>query len=449
MPVALPRRAVSRCHARRRTIATFFAIALALPPAISLATQYRGQQPSPRVEKVDASGTLGCSASVAVRAARLVEALDDGHYAVRLAARDELRQASGDAKLAPLAMEQLKKRLALPGLSLGSRQEMHALWLRARGTWLLDERSPLEPLEPVTEAMIDRWVGDLTAAIPADSRRSTPARIKLEAAERSLEDLLACDGYVTTVKAALEKQRAASNDDSAVRRIEALLEWTRPAMVAECWQDGRNTGIQHLLIGFPNHSPGADRPSHFDRIDERQAHCVSGHSLSPGDWPVGVLFPHPRHAAAQFHLVNLPTPRRRMAYEHAVRVPDDVRFAMLTTRTLADLARQRRLLLPAELQMLEELDAEAVSRFAGEHLLSLDDRLSAAPGDEGSHHLAVCALLLERGTASAAAGLLDAIEKGRIASPPEFAQRGLPLLAALAIAQRDPWPAVEPGWLVC
>ena len=78
-------------------------------------------------------------------------------------------------------------------------------------------------------------------------------------------------------------------------------------MVAEYWQAGRHTGVQHLLIGIPNHSPNAQRASHFDRIDESTAHCVSGNALSPGDYPVDVFLGHPRQEDAQFHLVNLPT----------------------------------------------------------------------------------------------------------------------------------------------
>ena len=93
-----------------------------------------------------------------------------------------------------------------------------------------------------------------------------------------------------------------------------MLDWTKPELVAEFWQGGHQTGEQHLVVGVPTLSPNAMKPTHFDRADDRVAHYVSGNSLSPGDYPVGEAFPHPLVEHGFFHLVNLPTPRRRMAY---------------------------------------------------------------------------------------------------------------------------------------
>src|SRR5581483_3855094 len=136
------------------------------------------------------------------------------------------------------------------------------------------------------------------------------------------------------VKAALEKRLAdgqLAND--AQTRLTAVLDWTRPAMTAEFWQSGRHLGIQHMIVGVPHFPQGARRASHFDSIDDQTAHCVSGNSLSPGDYPVGVFFPHPLTLEACFQLVNLPTPRKRMAYEYYVKRDESLRRAEISQRT--------------------------------------------------------------------------------------------------------------------
>ena len=43
---------------------------------------------------------------------------------------------------------------------------------------------------------------------------------------------------------------------------------TRPAMVAEFWQGRQHSNIQNLVIGVPSRTPGADRASHFDYVDD-------------------------------------------------------------------------------------------------------------------------------------------------------------------------------------
>jgi len=87
-------------------------------------------------------------------------------------------------------------------------------------------------------------------------------------------------------------------------------------------RDGSDIGraaanwVNNISWSASDLSPGGVRPTHFDRCDDRSAHYVSGNSLSPGDYPVGVAFSHPRQENAFFDLVNLPTPRRRMAYPY-------------------------------------------------------------------------------------------------------------------------------------
>ncbi|MCR4415109.1 MAG: hypothetical protein NUV77_22035, partial [Thermoguttaceae bacterium] len=64
-------------------------------------------------------------------------------------------------------------------------------------------------------------------------------------------------------------------------------------------------------------------------------HCVSGQNLAPGDYPVGVAFPHPKQPGYFFHLVNLTTPRRKMANQYVVEMPAAKRLAELSRRTFA------------------------------------------------------------------------------------------------------------------
>ena len=228
-------------------------------------------------------------------------------------------------------------------------------------------------------------------------------------------------------------------------------------MVAEYWYGRRHTTEQHLLVGVPSQAPIATRPSHFDRIDDRTAHCVSGNTLSPGDYPVGVAFPSPRPPNGFFHLVNLPTPRRRMAYTHYVRTDESERLAALSRRTLERmLARKSELSVP-EVLMLAQLDPREVSRFAGEYFHLVGDRhlLSADPmaamwhdprQGRPSRFGMICAQLAVDGTKEATPGLLKAINKDRFLPPSSSAPYRLHWLAALAIAKRDPWPSAD-TWL--
>src|SRR6185436_7373937 len=110
-----------------------------------------------------------------------------------------------------------------------------------------------------------------------------------------------------------------AGDAATEQRLRAVYEWTQPAMVAEIWSAQRHVTIQYLLVDVPQFPEGGLRATHFDSIDERTAHCVSGNSLVPGDYAVGVAIPHPEGREVMFHLQNLPTPRRRLAYTYKVK----------------------------------------------------------------------------------------------------------------------------------
>ena len=123
-----------------------------------------------------------------------------------------------------------------------------------------------------------------------------------ETAERELLDLLARDPYVPRVTAALRARLKRDPGAQAAARLQSLLDWTKPAIVAEIWQrpspeiqQDRGCALrQNFLVGVSTLWPGAARPVLFDRVDDHVAHCVSGNSLSPGDYPVGEAFPPPK-----------------------------------------------------------------------------------------------------------------------------------------------------------
>lgn len=379
--------------------------------------------------------------------AQLVARLEAPHYAQRLSAAQRLRWLAEQSALADTVAWLLKRQLGSAQLSAEARRHLEPAYETARGKWLLSHPATWE-LPEVTEQQIERWLDDLAAG--STERTASGAWSAATTARTELLDLLVRPEYLQRVKPLLE-QRLAKGDlpQPAADRYAELLEWTEPAMVAEYWQQGRHASIQHLLIGVPNHAAGAQRASLFDYCDEHRAHCVSGNSLSPGDYPVGVFFPHPITEDAQFHLVNLPTPLRRLAYSYVVQQDEQQRLAAITQRTTAQLLKQDRLLTTREVSMLPHLDAPHVSRLAARLMLRHND--SPDMRDDGidlglSHHTMLCYVLALAGTRDAMPELLEVIEKQRVLPPTESSTYRADWIAALCIAHRDPWP--ESGaWL--
>ncbi len=377
---------------------------------------------------------------------RLVQQLDADSYSARSGAALRFEWLLSNHKLVTPLLMRVKTRLNESGVVSDSRQPLVIAWQRARAAWLLGG-ARTDDLPPVTEEQMAGWLNDL--ARPTDGNGRYPR----EAAERELLDLLARDAFVPKLKKAIEERLAKAGDNSDyATRLATLLEWTKPELVAEYWEDGHQENEQHLLVGVPTLSPGAARPSHFDRVDDRTAHCVSGNSLSPGDYPVGIAFPHPKREGAAFHLVNLPTPQRRMAYTCFVKTDESKRLTELTKRTLDRIVAERRPLTESELLMLVTLDAAEVSRFAAKHFATAEDRALAENGPprlggRPSHFGLLCVLLAKQGTKEAMPGLADAIEKKVFLPPSARAQYRLHWLAALAIALRDPWPDAD-QWLI-
>ena len=304
-------------------------------------------------------------------------------------------------------------------------------------------------LPAIDDEQMRQWIDDLARPAP---KGESPGQWEVHrAAQRELLDLLARDEYVQKLTAAIKSRLKQDLDADAAARLQAVLDLTKPELVAEYWQDRRQLSEQHMLVGVPTMAPGAINPSHFDRIDDRTAHCVSGNSLSPGEYPVGVAFPHPQQEGAIFHLVNLPTPRRRMAYTHYVQTDEAKRLAALSRRTFDRILESKRLLGEPELLMLGQLDPAEASRFAGKYFFAVDDgRLpnSGMPrlGGQPSRFGMICVQLALDGTKDAMPGLTEAIAKGRFLPPTAVAPYRLQWFAAFSIAARDPWPEID-AWL--
>lgn len=379
----------------------------------------------------------------------VVEGLQSPSFAVRRAAESRLEWLLSEPRLAGPLLGRLKNALAQAGQQPDTWRALAAAWHRARRVWLL-AGGPEDGLAVPSSAQINAWVSTLAGSLPDD--QSSAAWLHVKLAEMELLDALAQDRCVPVVRAALEVHLHHSSDPAAAARLAKFLELTQSALVAEFWQDRQHLGEQHLLVGVPSMAEGAVRPSHFDRIDERTAHCVSGQTLSPGDYPVGVAFPNPQIERAFFHLVNLPTPRRRMAYAFQVQADQTQRLRAISRRTLDRFLAERRLLDEPELVMLAQLDPEEVSRFASRYLLLVEDQpLPALDGPQRiggrpSRHGLLCGLLAVEGTRSASEGLLKAIERHAFLPPTSAAPYRLEYVAAMAIARRDPWPTAD-QWL--
>ena len=190
-------------------------------------------------------------------------------------------------------------------------------------------------------------------------------------------DALAQDAEVPRVKAALEARLNAKPDASTAAALHELLELTRPAIVAEVWCGRKlQDGEQRMIIGQPRVFREGANPSCFDRADDQSAHCASGNSLVPGNYPVGIAFPAPNwkgQGEGFFYLVNLPTPRRQIAYNFYNKTDTAARLAKLSRRTLDHYLAEKRKLSDPELGMLSQLDAREVSRFAARYFFLVND----------------------------------------------------------------------------
>ncbi|NQU24395.1 MAG: hypothetical protein HQ567_24195 [Candidatus Nealsonbacteria bacterium] len=384
----------------------------------------------------DATGTEPIRETVE----RLVEQLDSDRFETRQRAADAIEILLEKPELAHSLAIEFSRILTGDGVSFEIRWRL--------GRW--QRRLPKVEAEKVDE-LSDEQLGRLVRQLDDDAYA-----VRLGAGQR-LKALLQRDENVAKVKRALEARLAEQPNQRPSARVRELFDLTRPAMVAEYWMGGRNLSRQHLLIGVPSQRPGAPRPSHFDRIDNRTAHCVSGTNLRKGNYPVGVAIAHPNQPGALFCLVNLSTPQRRAEYARRVELSDVQRLTALSRRTFDRMLAEKRPLTGPELQMIAQLDPKELSRFAGKHFNQVDDGQPAWPDETGNPQIAltrpelsrfnwICVYLAGKGTKEAMPGLLRALEHAEFLPPTAADPHNYSWVAALAIAVRDPWPQSD-AWL--
>jgi len=376
-----------------------------------------------------------------------VDDLESDQFAQRLAAAGQIETWLAQPRAVSPTFEHLKLRLTDATLSRETRRELDRLSTLARRAWLALDASQAT-LSAIDDVRLNRWLETVVRSI--NDATSDSVRLAVESSQQELLDRLAYEPDRVRVQAAIER-RLTENGLSldARERLESLSDWIKPAMVAEIWYRETQHVVQHMFVGEPNHVPGAANPSHFDRIDNLTAHCVSGNSLTTGDWPVGVFFPnpHPFGRESQFILVNLSTPRARMAYDVYMERPESERYRELSEQTLARWLEAKRPLTAAEMVMLERLDRPAVVQFARQYLSAVrDEALADVPLEIaeacGSRHGLLSVVLGAISEDDSASVLLEAIQRQRVTATTKDA---LPMasLAALCILQQSTSPDVQ------
>lgn len=404
--------------------------------------------------QIDALGRRLPAAAVAAGDAR-PKATEIGPLLDDLNSDSSLRRDSAQRRLTSMLQQteliapvyfEFKCRAAEPALNTQGRRTLEPLLDRAREAWLAADPASV-PLPAVSAEEIRRLIGDLTsldAAPPAD-------RFRRDLAEHELLDLVARDDTRSLVLKVLGEKIAQAPDAAASTTLQTIADFARPAMAAEVWMNRVNTFIQYLAVGVPQHNEGAPNPTHFDRIDETTAHCVTGASLNEGDYPVRIAIPHPEPGYERmFYLTNLPTARRRLLYEYQVRRHEVVRLREISQRTLDSFLNEKRVLDETRLMLLSQLDQRVVSSFAARYFTAVPNAplKSSFPElrEQLTVHSGLCYMLTLLGTHEAAPALEQLARSGRLGKPVFESPYQMAWIAALAIAQRDPWPEID-SWL--
>jgi hypothetical protein len=377
----------------------------------------------------------------------LLDQLGSDSYADRDSAARRLRAMLAHVELiAPLWLE-LKRRAAEGARSASAKRSLEPLLERVREAWLLADPAKV-PLPQPSDEEISRYIDELSRldefALADGARR--------DAVERELLDLIVRDDTRERVLGMLREKIAASGD-AGRSPLHELLDFAQPTMAAEVWLNHNHMTVQYLIIGMPqyNDTLTGPRATLFDRIDEQTAHCVSGNSLTPGDYPVRVAIPHPEPThETMFYLTNLPTPRRRLAYEYHLKRDQAVRLQDISDRTLDFFLRRRAPLAETEILLLAQLDARSVSRFVGPYFETVKNAglVSTQNGlnNQSTVFAGICAVMSRVGTREAVPALERVAKSGELGKPTYESRLDVAWVAALAIAQRDPWSGID-EWL--
>jgi hypothetical protein len=341
-----------------------------------------------------------------------------------------------------------KAAAADPQSSASVRRLLAPIIERAHEAWLRSDLSGEELPKPSAD-QINAWIDD---AVRIESAEDVEAAVR-KPSESELLDLIARDDTRDETLAMLRERVARETDEAVIQKLNYLLDFARPGMAAEGWNNHTNVVIQFLLIGVPQYNDAISPPraTHFDRIDSQTAHCVSGNSLTAGDYPVRVGIPHPEPGRdSLFYLTNLPTPRSRLAYEYWLKRDDGSRLAEITQRTLEYFITRQTPLSEVEILMLTQLEPRAVSKFVGRYFTAVPDaNLASTPnGLNGmtSVHGGICLLMSRIGTQEAVPAIEKLARSGALGKPKYPNRVDVAWVALLAIANRDPWPEIDP-WL--
>jgi hypothetical protein len=389
--------------------------------------------------------------------ASLVQTLSSNRYLERLGALERLSALVRTTELSADIYPALKRAAADTTLSTDVRVTLTPLLETARYRWLTSD-SRANAVPPSAD-QIAGWVSSLISG--PDTQRSPggpggPNTISLprDAAERELLDAICHKAAAPVVHRALEGALAREGlDDDAVARLRRLAEWTRPGLVVEYWQRRRNLAIQYFVVGVPSQAPGAIRPTRFDRVAQDFAVCASGNSLEPGEYPLGVAYPHPREQAAFFHLVSLPTARERLVYQYETQsLHANTRLPAITERTLGRAIKNKQPLDDAQLWLLGQLDQPTVARLLQTYFAEVPDapfdlsQLAPMLSDVSSVHRTVCLMLALDGSYEVVPTLVEATKSKRFLPLLSDEPPAMGWVAALTIAAREPWDDVD-GWL--
>ncbi len=349
----------------------------------------------PNPERIQGAGEFNQTS--AEQLDRWVRLLDADIYAARVGAEAELRSALRSPQNVCLLLQVLKRRLADTELPASSRQQLEPLYHAVRREWLNSDPQKWD-LPPLAAGQIEGHIQQLIDH--ADAEPTSAEARRFRTARRELLDLLARDDLYKQVEAAAQQrldqaeQAGQPIPPQAEEVLLALVDWCRPAMVAEIWSlmpqpTGEltrfQTTAQYLYIGVPWKSPhnqfDDDKASHFDFCDDQRAHCVNGYTLRPGDYPVGSAFPHPERSQEMFfYLRNLPNPRRRMAFdlllgsEYSTSGSQQRRLGVITRRTCEGFLSGKRMLTTELIPMMLVLDPAEVSFFAAQRFSRLAER---------------------------------------------------------------------------
>ncbi len=394
----------------------------------------------------------------------LMGRLVSNEFGHRELARRTLNLAAGDAQNLPPLMAALHARLGTPELSPATRNVLEEMWTSAVEAWCAAEQPPLDFLDRLSPAALVQHLERLS--LVRQERRSPDEKVNQSTLLRELRLLMLRDDWAPRLMEGVEARLSNPEiTEDGARLMESLRDDLRPAMAAEIWMEGRLMTVQFLYVGIPQwpDSPGARTSTFFDRIDDDSAHLVNGNTLTPGDYPVGRMFPFEANvpglavrAFRVFRLVNLPTPRSRLMYELSLREDMETRLRRHSRTVLQWIESEKRPITDLEIELLAHLDPVEVSRFAIQHMRSVDDEPWNFGRDNPSKHVerfvptsrhgAICYVLRNMGTFEIAPDLVKLIDEKRIEASDTSSIFHYPWLAALNSAQREPGEASD-RWL--